>query len=131
MVINPNDYLDSLLLSKYYQSLLLKEVFLVVDRVLGHFCKPEATRTRRFRDFTNPNLPEPELLRIQQNPMCPNPKFKPAGTRRVLKPSKSLKINQKTQRNLLFWHYLSHMDVHVFLVNEILAQVMMFFEVIK
>ena len=31
-------------------------------RVLGHFHKPEATRTRNFENFLSPNVPEPEIF---------------------------------------------------------------------
>ena len=52
-------------------------------RVLGHFCKPEATRTRTFQESINPKVPEPENFEFFQTRSNPNPNFKPAGTRRV------------------------------------------------
>ena len=52
-------------------------------RVLGDFFKPEATRTRTFQKSTYPKIPEPENLEFLDTRSYPNPKFKPAGTRRV------------------------------------------------
>ena len=58
-------------------------------RVLGDFFKPEATRTRTFQKFIYPKIPEPEIFEFLDTRRYPNPKFKPAGTRRVKKPKKS------------------------------------------
>ena len=75
-----------------FQVKLINVYLVVVDqvypnpktrRVLGHFYKPEATWTRISSNFTNPELPEPEVFRISQTRSYPNPKFKPVGTRRV------------------------------------------------
>ena len=52
-------------------------------RVFGDFWEPEATRTRSFLEPISPKVPEPENFEFLQTWSYPNPKFKPAGTRRV------------------------------------------------
>ena len=47
------------------------------------FFIPEATPTRIFQKSTYPKVPEPENFVLLDTRSYPNPKFKPAGTRRV------------------------------------------------
>ena len=48
-------------------------------RVLDVFSKPEATRTRSFQDFVNPELPEPDIFWIFYTRNKPEPEVQTRG----------------------------------------------------